>query len=88
MKEMEGVPVMPAFQNISTRLETFPNPTTQGLEPVPSVALASAGFYYDRSEDIVRCFWCYGGIDIECLVQETWEHHARGEYCLNIRIPE
>lgn len=56
----------PAFSQYQARLETFRDwPATLAQQPAD---LARAGFYYFGIKDMVKCFFCNGGL-------KNWDHN-------------
>lgn len=56
----------PAYSQYKTRLESFKDwPSTMSQQPSD---LAKAGFYYFGIKDMVKCFFCNGGL-------KNWDHN-------------
>ena len=62
------------FKNIEKRLETFCE--WPHLFPTPH-ALATAGMYYVKKRDKVRCYYCGGGLHNWKPEDDPWEEHAK-----------
>lgn len=56
----------PAYAQLQTRLDSFKDwPATLSQQPAD---LAKAGFYYFGIKDMVKCFFCNGGL-------KNWDHN-------------
>jgi hypothetical protein len=65
----------PAFTQLQARLETFREwPATLSQQPAD---LAKAGFYYFGIKDMVKCFFCNGGLKNWDHNDDPYEDHVR-----------
>ncbi|NXJ89720.1 BIR7B protein, partial [Corythaixoides concolor] len=68
-------PEYPDMVTEETRLSTFHNwPQYTDLHPEQ---LARAGFFYTGQDDVVRCFYCDGGVRNWSLGDDPWREHAK-----------
>ncbi|KFW88514.1 Baculoviral IAP repeat-containing protein 7-B [Phalacrocorax carbo] len=68
-------PVYPDMVTEEMRLSTFQTwPQHTDMRPLQ---LARAGFFYTGRDDIVRCFYCDGGMRNWSFGDDPWREHAR-----------
>lgn len=68
-------PHSPEMVTEEARLLTFQNwPRYAGVHPED---LARAGFFYTGQRDVVRCFYCNGGVRSWSFGDDPWWEHAR-----------
>ncbi|XP_074964651.1 baculoviral IAP repeat-containing protein 7 [Phalacrocorax aristotelis] len=68
-------PVYPDMVTEEMRLSTFQTwPQYTDMRPLQ---LARAGFFYTGRDDIVRCFYCDGGMRNWSFGDDPWREHAR-----------
>ncbi|KFQ46282.1 Baculoviral IAP repeat-containing protein 7-B [Nestor notabilis] len=68
-------PHSPEMVTEEARLLTFRNwPRYAGVHPED---LARAGFFYTGQRDVVRCFYCNGGVRSWSFGDDPWWEHAR-----------
>ncbi|KAL8586655.1 hypothetical protein ACOMHN_040163 [Nucella lapillus] len=68
-------PKRPDFAIASTRVNTYTNwPHSETHSPED---LAEAGFYFVGVDDLVRCFYCKGGLKSWSTSLRPWVEHAR-----------
>ncbi|EDW10799.1 death-associated inhibitor of apoptosis 2 [Drosophila mojavensis] len=68
-------PQRPQFSCIEARLRTFANWPIANIQPAE--ALAQAGLYYQKTDDLVRCFHCNIGLRSWQKEDEPWHEHAK-----------
>uniref|UniRef100_A0A8C5J9A3 RING-type E3 ubiquitin transferase n=1 Tax=Junco hyemalis TaxID=40217 RepID=A0A8C5J9A3_JUNHY len=78
VSEETAVPNEPEYPEMVTeemRLSTFENwPQNSSIQPEQ---LARAGFFYTGRGDVVRCFYCDGGVRSWSLGDDPWREHAK-----------
>ncbi|KAL8575548.1 hypothetical protein ACOMHN_059612 [Nucella lapillus] len=57
------------------RIQTFTNWQHEGSHP--AARMAEAGFYYTGHADLVRCFYCRGGLKTWEQSDQPWVEHCR-----------
>ncbi|NXF06033.1 BIR7B protein, partial [Smithornis capensis] len=68
-------PEYPEMVTEETRLSTFQNwPQNSDMHPEQ---LARAGFFYTGQGDVVRCFYCDGGVRSWSFGDDPWREHAK-----------
>ncbi|NWU47750.1 BIR7B protein, partial [Dromas ardeola] len=68
-------PEYPEMVTEEMRLSTFRNwPRYTDMRPEQ---LARAGFFYTGQDDVVRCFYCDGGVRNWSLSDDPWREHAK-----------
>ncbi|NXH73697.1 BIR7B protein, partial [Hydrobates tethys] len=68
-------PEYPEMVTEEVRLSTFQNwPQYAGMHPEQ---LARAGFFYTGQGDVVRCFYCDGGVRNWSFGDDPWREHAK-----------
>ncbi|NXP55153.1 BIR7B protein, partial [Heliornis fulica] len=76
--EDAALPSEPAYPELETeemRLSTFQNwPQYTNVHPEQ---LARAGFFYVGQDDVVRCFYCDGGVRNWSSGHDPWREHAK-----------
>ncbi|NXL07537.1 BIR7B protein, partial [Mesembrinibis cayennensis] len=76
--EETALPNEPEYPEMVTqemRLSTFQNwPQYTDMHPEQ---LARAGFFYTGQDDVVRCFYCDGGVRNWSLGDDPWREHAK-----------
>ncbi|XP_030319002.1 baculoviral IAP repeat-containing protein 7 [Calypte anna] len=76
--EETALPNEPEYPELGTeemRLSTFQNwPQSTDLHPEQ---LARAGFFYTGQGDVVRCFYCDGGVRNWAFGDDPWREHAK-----------
>lgn len=68
-------PKEPRFSSLDARLRSFSEWTRGDIQHPED--LAQAGFYYQGSDDQVRCFHCNGGLRYWMVDDDPWFEHAR-----------
>ncbi|NWZ91267.1 BIR7B protein, partial [Nesospiza acunhae] len=72
---MPNEPEYPEMVTEERRLSTFENwPQNSSMHPEQ---LARAGFFYTGRGDVVRCFYCDGGVRSWSLGDDPWREHAK-----------
>ncbi|KAM3664146.1 baculoviral IAP repeat-containing protein 7 isoform 2-T2 [Ammospiza maritima maritima] len=72
---MPNEPEYPEMVTEEMRLSTFENwPQNSSIHPEQ---LARAGFFYTGRGDVVRCFYCDGGVRSWSLGDDPWREHAK-----------
>uniref|UniRef100_A0A8C3MAR8 RING-type E3 ubiquitin transferase n=1 Tax=Geospiza parvula TaxID=87175 RepID=A0A8C3MAR8_GEOPR len=72
---MPNEPEYPEMVTEEMRLSTFENwPQNSSMHPEQ---LARAGFFYTGRGDVVRCFYCDGGVRSWSLGDDPWREHAK-----------
>jgi hypothetical protein len=72
---MSGKAYSPSFTQLQARLDTFRDwPATLSQQPAD---LAKAGFYYFGIKDMVKCFFCNGGLKNWDHNDDPYEDHVR-----------
>ncbi|NWU40574.1 BIR7B protein, partial [Hylia prasina] len=78
VSEDTALPNEPEYPEMVTeemRLSTFENwPQSSNMHPEQ---LARAGFFYTGQGDVVRCFYCDGGVRSWSLGDDPWREHAK-----------
>ncbi|NXD41220.1 BIR7B protein, partial [Copsychus sechellarum] len=78
VSEETALPNEPEYPEMVTeemRLSTFENwPQNSSLHPEQ---LARAGFFYTGQGDVVRCFYCDGGVRSWSFGDDPWREHAK-----------
>ncbi|NWR44360.1 BIR7B protein, partial [Regulus satrapa] len=78
VSEDTALPNEPEYPEMVTeemRLSTFENwPQNSGMHPEQ---LARAGFFYTGQGDVVRCFYCDGGMRSWSFGDDPWREHAK-----------
>ncbi|XP_017670701.1 PREDICTED: baculoviral IAP repeat-containing protein 7 [Lepidothrix coronata] len=78
VSEETALPNEPEYPEMVTeemRLSTFENwPQNSDVHPEQ---LASAGFFYTGRGDVVRCFYCDGGVRSWSFGDDPWREHAK-----------
>ncbi|NXU96025.1 BIR7B protein, partial [Cettia cetti] len=78
VSEDTALPNEPEYPEMVTeemRLSTFENwPRNSNMHPEQ---LARAGFFYTGQGDVVRCFYCDGGVRSWSLGDDPWREHAK-----------
>ncbi|KFW75503.1 Baculoviral IAP repeat-containing protein 7-B [Manacus vitellinus] len=78
VSEETALPNEPEYPEMVTeemRLSTFENwPQNSDVRPEQ---LASAGFFYTGRGDVVRCFYCDGGVRSWSFGDDPWREHAK-----------
>ncbi|NWI56559.1 BIR7B protein, partial [Calyptomena viridis] len=78
VSEETALPNEPEYPEMVTeemRLSTFQNwPQNSDLHPEQ---LARAGFFYTGQGDVVRCFYCDGGVRSWSFGDDPWREHAK-----------
>ncbi|XP_065610405.1 baculoviral IAP repeat-containing protein 7 [Cyrtonyx montezumae] len=76
--EEAALPNQPEYPEMATeemRLSTFQNwPQYTEMRPEQ---LARAGFFYTGQDDVVRCFYCDGGMRNWAFGDDPWREHAK-----------
>jgi hypothetical protein len=69
-------PVHRRFGVLYKRLDTYKrfDPTNH---PIGIKKLTEAGFFYEGPSDMVRCFWCDGGMKDWEKGDNAWIEHAK-----------
>uniref|UniRef100_A0A8D2NNR9 RING-type E3 ubiquitin transferase n=1 Tax=Zosterops lateralis melanops TaxID=1220523 RepID=A0A8D2NNR9_ZOSLA len=78
VSEDTALPNEPEYPEMVTeemRLSTFENwPQNSNMHPEQ---LARAGFFYTGQGDVVRCFYCDGGVRSWSIGDDPWREHAK-----------
>ncbi|NXK62497.1 BIR7B protein, partial [Sylvietta virens] len=78
VSEETALPNEPEYPEMVTeemRLSTFENwPQNSNMHPEQ---LARAGFFYTGQGDVVRCFYCDGGVRSWSFGDDPWREHAK-----------
>ncbi|NXO79992.1 BIR7B protein, partial [Sitta europaea] len=78
VSEETALPSEPEYPEMGTeemRLSTFENwPQNSSMHPEQ---LARAGFFYTGQGDVVRCFYCDGGVRSWSFGDDPWQEHAK-----------
>ncbi|NXS04864.1 BIR7B protein, partial [Oxylabes madagascariensis] len=78
VSEDTALPNEPEYPEMVTeemRLSTFENwPQNSNMHPEQ---LARAGFFYTGQGDVVRCFYCDGGVRSWSFGDDPWREHAK-----------
>uniref|UniRef100_A0A803VHX1 RING-type E3 ubiquitin transferase n=1 Tax=Ficedula albicollis TaxID=59894 RepID=A0A803VHX1_FICAL len=78
VSEETALPNEPEYPEMVTeemRLSTFENwPQNSSMHPEQ---LARAGFFYTGQGDVVRCFYCDGGVRSWSFGDDPWREHAK-----------
>ncbi|NXQ35323.1 BIR7B protein, partial [Alaudala cheleensis] len=78
VSEDTALPNEPEYPDMVTeemRLSTFENwPQNSNMQPEQ---LARAGFFYTGQGDVVRCFYCDGGVRSWSFGDDPWREHAK-----------
>ncbi|NWZ82699.1 BIR7B protein, partial [Poecile atricapillus] len=78
VSEQTALPNEPEYPEMVTeemRLSTFDNwPQNSNVHPDQ---LARAGFFYTGQGDVVRCFYCDGGVRSWSFGDDPWREHAK-----------
>uniref|UniRef100_A0A8C0ZIY7 RING-type E3 ubiquitin transferase n=1 Tax=Cyanistes caeruleus TaxID=156563 RepID=A0A8C0ZIY7_CYACU len=78
VSEQTALPNEPEYPEMVTeemRLSTFDNwPQNSNVHPEQ---LARAGFFYTGQGDVVRCFYCDGGVRSWSFGDDPWREHAK-----------
>ncbi|XP_063258285.1 baculoviral IAP repeat-containing protein 7 [Prinia subflava] len=78
VSEETALPNEPEYPEMVTeemRLSTFENwPPNSNMHPEQ---LARAGFFYTGQGDVVRCFYCDGGVRSWSFGDDPWREHAK-----------